>query len=405
MFLLSACHGMSVYRWSFLLFAPALVTTACSSSGDRQQATGTLHVNAPPSEHTPEWRLSAEPVLTIGRENDSLYQFHNPGQALSLSDGRIVVSNAHQEIRYYAPSGEFLLRAGGRGRGPGEFSPLGVITVLPGDSLGAMDGNDGAFREFLVFDARGRYVRQVRTSFTGPVPLPSGGWVGQRAERRDLSCTDAPTPIRADIPLVRAERVSGAGARELARILAGVGVMMGCVAHRIPLTPQGSWAVGREYLFTAEDTAHVIQVRSVETGQVVRTIRTDAQPRRVTQTMIDEALNPSPYQGPALATEGRRSTRPPMQLPDVLPAIASMQVDKNGYLWVRRYFLPSDPEHEWWIYEPNGRLVGTLSHSTRFRVTEIGADYILGLWRDEDDVQTVHRYSLLKEQASTKARE
>jgi hypothetical protein len=33
---------------------------------------------------------------------------------------------------------------------------------------------------------------------------------------------------------------------------------------------------------------------------------------------------------------------------------------------------------------------------TRFRITEIGADYLLGVYRDEDDVETIRRYALLR---------
>ncbi|HEX7120895.1 MAG TPA: hypothetical protein VF178_00905 [Gemmatimonadaceae bacterium] len=65
---------------------------------------------------------------------------------------------------------------------------------------------------------------------------------------------------------------------------------------------------------------------------------------------------------------------------------------------MRRYYLPTDTEHEWWIYDPRGVLIATMRTPARLRITEIGRDYVLGVWRDESDVQTVRRYALLRQQ-------
>ena len=383
--------------WCFLLVISVPLSAACSSVRDKEPTSDSLRVNVAPNAQTPRWNLSAEPMLTIGRDGDSLYEFHNPGTALSLSDGRIVVTNAHQEIRYYGSNGEFIQRVGRKGYGPGEFRQLSAITVLINDSIAAVNNHDGAFREIIIFDDRGNSVREFRADMRGPglIRLQSGDWIGEIVERQRMSCKATPTEVRSELPIVRA-RPSGDVVQELARILAGFGLMVGCDYYNVPLSPQGSWTAGGGHLFTADDTGHVIHVRSIESGRILRTVTTDAPQRRVTQDMIDEALNPPSPGNLGVGRERSRTTRPDMRYPDVLPSIFSMQVDKDGNLWVRRYFLASDPEHEWWIYEPNGRLEATLKHPSQFRLTEIGSDYVLGLWRDQNDVQTIRRYSLLK---------
>ena len=383
--------------WSLLLVVLVPLSAFCSPVPDKEWIPDSLRVNVAPNAETPRWNLSAEATLTIGRDGDSLYEFHNPGTALSLSDGRIAVTNAHQEIRYYGSNGEFIRRVGRKGYGPGEFRQLSAITVLSGDSIAAINNHDGAFREILIFDDRGKFVREFRADLRGAglVRMESGDWIGETVEQRRMSCKATPTEVRSDLSIVRA-RPSGDVVQELARILAGFGFMVGCDYYNVPLAPQGSWAVGGGHLFTADDTGHVFHVRSIETGQVLRTVTTDAPQRRVTHEMIEEALNPPSPGNLGVSRERSRTTRPEMRYPDVLPSIFSMKVAGDGNLWVRRFFLASDPEHEWWIYEPSGTLVATLKHPSQFRITEIGSDFALGLWRDENDVQVIRRYSLLK---------
>lgn len=373
---------------------------ACTTPADRVPASANTVVNAAPDAATPRWRLSAEPHLAIGREGDPLYEFFRPQQALSLSDGRIVVSNAFHEVRYYHPDGTYQMTAGREGRGPGEFTHLMSIHVLPGDSVAAKENRDGAYEEMVVFDPHGRMARAFRFELSGEQRLADGAWIGMPREgghgRR--SCAATPTAERIDQALARATP-NGKASRGLTRILAGHVVRMGCTPHNVPLGPQGAFVVGGTLLFTTENDSHVVHVRSIENGEVLRTIVTAAPRHRVTPGMIDDALNPPRPPGPPLLREPGVAKRrlPEMTYPEFLPAIASMRVDAAGNLWVRRFYLWTDPQHEWWIYDATGHLVAMLMSPARFRFTEIGDEYILGIWRDEDDVETVKRFGLLKE--------
>ena len=112
-------------------------------------------------------RWQRSPSVRIGSEVSPEYQFNRIGSLRRLSDGRIVVTTG-PDIRFFDAAGKFLSRAGGRGRGPGEFQYVSDLLVMPGDSLMTMN-----VRTIVVLDPEGKYVRQVQPDF---LPLASGDW-------------------------------------------------------------------------------------------------------------------------------------------------------------------------------------------------------------------------------------
>ena len=48
------------------------------------------------------------------------------------------------------------------------------------------------------------------------------------------------------------------------------------------------------------------------------------------------------------------------------------------------------------MFDPEGRLLGSVQMPERFRPTHIGADFVLGVARDEMDVERVRLYTLEK---------
>lgn len=53
---------------------------------------------------------------------------------------------------------------------------------------------------------------------------------------------------------------------------------------------------------------------------------------------------------------------------------------------------PSAPGAEWHVYDPDGRLSGTILLPGRLRPSEITATHILGVERDELDVEYIVKY-------------
>lgn len=69
--------------------------------------------------------------------------------------------------------------------------------------------------------------------------------------------------------------------------------------------------------------------------------------------------------------------------------------DRVGNLWVAEYRVLDEPSR-WQIFDPSGRWLGELTLPDGGRITEIGDDYVLGVWRDEAEVETVRLYGLRK---------
>ncbi|MBL0171085.1 MAG: hypothetical protein IPP90_10190 [Gemmatimonadaceae bacterium] len=88
-----------------------------------------------------------------------------------------------------------------------------------------------------------------------------------------------------------------------------------------------------------------------------------------------------------------------------LPAFSALMADNLGRVWVRTpraidgavagslndYSIgPST----WSVFGADGRWLGDVTMPARFSPTEIASDYVLGIARDDDGVQTVVRYRL-----------
>ena len=50
----------------------------------------------------------------------------------------------------------------------------------------------------------------------------------------------------------------------------------------------------------------------------------------------------------------------------------------------------------WSVFDPEGRLLGTVVTPEDFAPKHIGDDFVLGVWKDEVDVERVRLYPLEK---------
>lgn len=65
-------------------------------------------------------------------------------------------------------------------------------------------------------------------------------------------------------------------------------------------------------------------------------------------------------------------------------------------LWVQDYPSPGAATVPWTVFDPRGVMLGQVALPAGFRATDIGADYVLGVWTDELGVERVRVYSLRK---------
>ena len=158
-------------RPEFILpgFASLLAALACADGSDvsavtagvseRDSAGVTIVENTAfevPAELA--WRVSEEPILTIGAVSGAPEQQFAQIQGVArLSDGRIAVLEGQvSELRYFSASGRHLLTVGGTGPGPGEIGSAWALTRLPGDSLLVED----LYTAYVIFRPDGSFDRE-----------------------------------------------------------------------------------------------------------------------------------------------------------------------------------------------------------------------------------------------------
>ena len=88
-----------------------------------------------------------------------------------------------------------------------------------------------------------------------------------------------------------------------------------------------------------------------------------------------------------------------MEIPKTMPAFTTFVVDPERNLWVREYRRPGGDGERWTVFDSEGLMLGTLSAPLRFRFTDVGADYVLGIRTDDLGVEHVQLYRLEKPEA------
>lgn len=349
------------------------------------------------------WRLSDEPLVQIGvAEGDANYQMDRVRAALRLGDGRIVVANAgNQQIRWYDAGGRLATSAGRQGGGPGEFQSLTTLRRLPGDSVLAYDVS--GFR-LSWFDPAGRFVRSVQLQPVGQVPprfvdrfadgslllSSSVRTMGSSAEsgtRRDTLLFLRAGPdgsIRDSLPVTPASEASFHFTTEGGQITS-----MNILT--LPFMRNVHTATTGDRYWQGTNDAYQIVLRRAD-GTPERMVRRGVEPVPVRGAYLDSLRRVQVAEGGPEAGKALDN----VQLPEHLPAFERLLVDDAGNLWVQHTAWPGRPAVEWDVFDGQGTLLGTVRMPAGFRATHAGANFVLGVWTDEDGVEYVRMYRLTK---------
>jgi hypothetical protein len=140
-------------------------------------------------------------------------------------------------------------------------------------------------------------------------------------------------------------------------------------------------------------------------GSLVRIVRREVEPVPVSRLEEEEARDVRRQR----VTKG---TYDEEQIPFLEPAehhpfFSEMLVDATEHLWVREYRKQEDgidrsrPQprdggaaQRFHIFHPAGDWLGSVEVPNQLQVTDIGTDYIAGIWRDADMVESVRVYAL-----------
>jgi hypothetical protein len=349
--------------------------------------------------------------LTIGRvEGDEDYDLHQVTGALRLGGGTVVVGNSGTlELRFYDREGRHLRSVGGRGGGPGEFQSLEWISRFTSDSILALDVFG---HRVSVFDSAGRYGRSVRLQPSPDIPAP---WVIGVFGDGSFLATHGAYTLGGDLP-VRSERAMeglfryDADGRAAALVGSFPGRERDIVVMRRPngqasverwpriLGRATAYAATGDRFYVADNDTYEIKVFSMDPPQLTMLIRKEHQYLEVTNgdvRMVQDSLLAS-RSGPArrmMAISFQDRPPPPTTLPAYAPDI---RIDSDGSLWVKEYSRPGVLRVNWSVFSEDGVFLATVGTPPGLKVLDIGSDYVLGVWHDENDVEYVQTYRLIR---------
>jgi hypothetical protein len=351
------------------------------------------------------WRLSAEPALDIGMvDGPPEYQFGRVTGAVRLGDGTVVVGDDQsKDLRFFDRAGRHLRTVGREGGGPGEFRAVGSLAAR-GDSLVVGDYNN---RRVTVFAPDGKLVRAVPLDAgdSGDFTIPVGYLGDGSVLLSSAGVVDNGSRSGVSRDSVRYLRLapSGGAPREVGRFV-GSERFIQSDADAVTVGPR---AFGRSaeitvvpdgFFYGSSDTYQI--GRYDASGRLLRLVRRPQATRAVTPADIERykeaRLKLAAERQGGRFRQMQEKTLAAMPFPETMPAHGDIQADRAGNLWVSDYMVTPDDPARWTVFDPEGRMLGAVVTPARFRVHDIGEDYVLGAWKDELDVEHVRVFPLEK---------
>lgn len=359
------------------------------------------------------WTLSATPVIDIGAGDDSLYQLATVMGAVRLSDGRIAVANmGTSNIRLYDARGRYLAALGRKGQGPGEFQQVMGVLRHTGDTLVVNDMRS----EVEYFTAGGKFARRM------PTPRLQDGIV-----LSEFHLFDDGSYARSSWP--QGHDKSGRWTDTLVVLAVSKTAPDGMVISRHPAVeytrpatsrgpqsvvfgPTGRIVSAGDGYYAGYPQRYEIR-RHRKDGSLEAIIRAPWTPVAVSDADIDAYKNfimklgvEGGGQVPPRLLAQRKQMMDEAVFAKHLPAFSVLMVDTERHLWVRDSYIASYLRQgfsstlpvptSWRVFDREGRWLGAVTMPANFNPLDIGSDYVLGLWRDADDVEHVRLYRLVK---------
>jgi hypothetical protein len=333
------------------------------------------------------------------------------------ADGTIIVADAaSRELRIFESTGRFRRIAARRGHGPGEIPDLDGLTSV-GDTLIAIENRRAVYvfapngdwlRSLVLPPVPGFIVNPLTGALTGTLMvlhLRAGSLDPLKALRRDsiwfasMSLRDSSTRVLGAQPLPPAFGVNPRFPQAYPLgfafgILSTAGDARICISHEARYQVSCVDSLGRRLFDIQRD----VPVRAVH-DSARRAYRAIASGRRPDGT--------SRFEGSLRAHRERVAAE--TQFATTFPAVSQLILSRTGELWVRRFvtedgisisgpltirWRSNTAPSDWSIYDRDGRWIADCRLPSRFAPGEIGADYVLGVTRDADDVERVTLWPL-----------
>lgn len=343
------------------------------------------------------WRIEEEPLVDLAESGSGdMHNFFRVRDMLRAGEHLIVADGISHEVRVFDAGGRFVRAFGGAGEGPGEFRSLSTVVSQGDGRLVAMDGRiGGPGAEFDMESGLVSTFRMPQRVRSLRHPLPSEvlwGWNGgytlddeglagglQRAVASVIRLSDdrMSAHVVANVP----------GHEHFLVPTADVIPLMSRNTHVVPVG-DGTVVVG---------TADALEYSTMDgqTGTVRRIARILGVSLAVSEEEVDRELqtrlgpNPRPRIRDLLESLPR---------PDEKPAYQSMIVDVERSVWAGEFLgvARRDEAQEWYVWDASGVWLGIVETPARFELMRVGADEVLGVRRDTNDIEHPQVLRLLK---------
>ncbi len=356
------------------------------------------------------WTISPEPSLVIGALSDgdprTLFSFINDA-AMAPNGDIFVVDGGTREIRRFDHTGRPLGVIGRSGGGPGEFGMAPFVVSQGDDRLLAWDPS--VYR-FSTFTASGRLVNEVSISAEvsrfGLVRVPSrdvwkladsGGalWLGPDSrsfQPRGDTVTYPALSFWQD-PLATLD---------LGRHLVGLNLTFEDRAMSYPLAPSTHVAPGPgpRQVTMADPENWAVSIFD-QSGNELRKLVLAIPRVPVTPELLARERDSLVVATERLNRPGLGSVQDAFEsvpLPEFLPAIAFLEWDPDGNLWVGRRAGRKNEISSFDVVSVTGEHIAEVEFAAAVdRILEIGRNEILAVHSDAFGVEYLWRISIARE--------
>ena len=338
------------------------------------------------------WSIDPEPLvdltLTGTGPDHEFFRVRSPKQR---PDGSLVLANrGSQQIRFYSPEGQFLGALGGPGEGPGEFSNLQRIELVA-DTVFALDWDGWVTvvspdMELVRTFRLPSNVDEIHSLGDGTLLAESG--VTMEPEEAGFQLIRPPTAlVRFDLEGAWIDSISVRPGSESFELVSEDDYISGPALFG---KASKTTTLGLRVFYGSSD---LMQVEELDpAGDLSRIRRIPDYPLGLSGEQFDaerQAMYDDVFpEGMPVAPRFRRFMEA-QTAPATRPAFNNMLVDASGAIWLElhRGVGEQDRPQEWLILDADGTWLGSIEVPDRFWVTDITMDAVLGVWRDELDVE------------------
>jgi hypothetical protein len=367
----------------------------------------TLRPGTPtPSQGLPrEWKLSRAPIVAIGGDGRVETEFFRVERAWRLSDGAIaVVNGGSKEIRVFDERGIYLHSFGRDGAGPGEFRHFGWTGHF-GDTAVVYDGNLRRLTSIL-FGGPPRLLTVVpvivrdERSFDVVGRLADARWLVHALSPPNVSARGVQrVPGQVGVIDSRATGTVQWLAEESDLSLfvynpAGSQKQVSIVVAAFP-SSLAMTASGPAIWFGDTGAEQLTRIDAITGTRTV--IKLPDAPAAVTQEAVDasRAREMGAVRDQA-AQDVVKVKYSASYLPERLPVFQALLAGTGGDLWVQRFADNRAGPAQYVVLAAGGHVLARVTVPAGFRVTDVGYNYVVGVHKDDEGVETILAYTLTK---------